>query len=91
MIPYEIIDLKNDYPPLNEGSQIDLNPSFLKCKVKQIQNLNSEDQRFSTNKYFLWSYMRELVTKMTIHPYMRGLRSISTHLFLSGRLSSYGI
>jgi hypothetical protein len=42
MVPYEIIGLKNDYPPLHEGSQIDLHPSFLKRKVKQLRNINSE-------------------------------------------------
>jgi hypothetical protein len=42
MVPYVRIGLKNDYPPLHEGSQIDLHPSFLKRKVKLLQNINSE-------------------------------------------------
>jgi hypothetical protein len=42
MVPYERIGLKNDYPPLHEASEIDLHPSFLKQKIKQLHNINSE-------------------------------------------------
>jgi hypothetical protein len=41
-IPYERIGIKNDYPPLHEGSQIDLHSYFPKRKVKQLRNINSE-------------------------------------------------
>jgi hypothetical protein len=82
MVLYERIGLKNDYQPLHEGSQINIHPSFLKQKVKQLEYKQQvqKDQRVSNNKYFIWFHMSELVLKMTIHPYMRGLRSISTHL-----------